>query len=303
MGHPAPGPGQEARPVWILALDASLARCSAALLADGEVRAHRLLDGGRGHAATLPPMVQAVLREAGVAAADLDAVAAVVGPGGFTGIRAALALAAGHRRSAAGLPALGVTTGEALVAALAGRAGRAIWSVVDTRRGRVVLERFAAGAGDRRGPARGLRHRGPAAAGRPRHPGRRRRRGGRRGAGGARRRRWWWASSRQPDAAAAARVAALRLAGRIAAAGGAAALCRAAGGAAAGVTSGWPEAATARRMRAALAALHAAAFPPAEAWGPDAIALMLGAARRPSRSGRPGRASCWPARRAARRRS
>lgn len=26
----------------------------------------------------------------------------------------------------------------------------------------------------------------------------------------------------------------------------------------------------------ALAALHAAAFPPAEAWGPDAIALMLG---------------------------
>ena len=29
------------------------------------------------------------------------------------------------------------------------------------------------------------------------------------------------------------------------------------------------------RDAAALAALHAAAFPPAEAWGPDAIALML----------------------------
>jgi tRNA threonylcarbamoyladenosine biosynthesis protein TsaB len=212
MGHPAPTPGQEARPVWILALDASLARCSAALLADGEVRAHRMLDGGRGHAATLPPMVQAVLREAGVAATDLDAVAAVVGPGGFTGIRAALALAQGLAL-AAGLPALGVTTGEALVAGLAGRQG-AVWSVVDTRRGRVVLERFAAGAATAEGPpeacdiealplpagpvtlvgdaaevvAASLLARGAAVL-----------------VGG----------SRQPDAAAAARVAALRLAGRI----------------------------------------------------------------------------------------
>jgi tRNA threonylcarbamoyladenosine biosynthesis protein TsaB len=203
--------------VWILALDASLARCSAALLADGQIRAHRLLDGERGHAATLPPMVQAVLREAGVAAIDLDAVAAVVGPGGFTGIRAALALAQGLAL-AAGLPALGVTTGEALVAGQPmprppGRQG-AIWSVVDTRRGRVVLERFAAGAATAEGPpeacdidalplpagpvtlvgdaaeavAAALLARGATAV---------------------------VGESRQPDAAAAARVAALRLAGRI----------------------------------------------------------------------------------------
>ncbi|WP_165982865.1 tRNA (adenosine(37)-N6)-threonylcarbamoyltransferase complex dimerization subunit type 1 TsaB, partial [Dankookia rubra] len=136
--------------MWILALDASLARCSVALLADGTVRAHRLLDGGRGHAATLPPMVQAVLREAGVAVTDLDAIAAVVGPGGFTGIRAALALAEGLAL-AAGLPALGVTTGEALVAGLAARQG-VVWSVVDARRGRVVLERFAAGAATAEAP-------------------------------------------------------------------------------------------------------------------------------------------------------
>ncbi|MFC7475414.1 tRNA (adenosine(37)-N6)-threonylcarbamoyltransferase complex dimerization subunit type 1 TsaB [Dankookia sp. GCM10030260] len=198
--------------MWILALDASLARCSAALLADGVVRAHRLQDGERGHAAALPPMVQAVLREAGVAAADLDAVAAVVGPGGFTGIRAALALAQGIAL-AAGLPALGVSTGEALVAGLAARQG-AVWSVVDTRRGRVVLERFAAGAATASAPpeafdidalplpagpvtlvgdaaeavAAALLARGAAVV-----------------AG----------ASRQPDAAAAARVAALRLAGRI----------------------------------------------------------------------------------------
>ena len=148
MESPAGDPGQEAHPVWILALDASLAGCSAAVLADDAIRARRSLAGERGHAATLPPMVQAVMAEAGVKATDLDAVAAVVGPGGFTGIRAALALAQGLALGA-GLPVIGVTTGEALVAALPPglRAGRAVWSVVDNRRGRVVLERFAAGAG------------------------------------------------------------------------------------------------------------------------------------------------------------
>ncbi len=153
MEPPATGSGQDARPVWILALDASLARCSAAVLADGVLRAHRHLEGERGHAATLPPMTQEVLREAGVRPGDLDAVAAVVGPGGFTGIRAALALAQGLALGA-GLPVLGVTTGEALAAALpAGQAaGRAIWSAVDNRRGRVVLERFAPGAAAPEGP-------------------------------------------------------------------------------------------------------------------------------------------------------
>lgn len=198
--------------MWILALDASLARCSAALLADGVVRAQRMQEGERGHAATLPPMVQALLREAGVAATDLDAIAAVVGPGGFTGIRAALALAQGLAL-AAGLPALGVTTGEALVAGLPGRCG-AVWSVVDTRRGRVVLERFAAGAVTAEGPpeACGIEDL-PLPAGPVTLVGDAAEavaaallaRGGTVVVG----------ESRQPDAAAAARVAALRLAGRI----------------------------------------------------------------------------------------
>src|SRR5215210_3345912 len=101
------------RPVFILALDASLSRCSAAVQGDGRVLSHRARDGDRGHAAALPPMAAAVLAEAGLRAADLDAVAAVVGPGGFTGLRAALALAHGIALGA-GLPVIGVTTGEAL---------------------------------------------------------------------------------------------------------------------------------------------------------------------------------------------
>jgi len=129
----------------ILALDAALARCSVALVRDGVVLAERQQDTSRGHAALLPPMVQAVLAEAGVAASQLAAVAAVVGPGGFTGIRTALALAKGLALGA-GIPVVGVTTGEALAEAVPAeqRAGREVWTAVDTRRGRVVLERFAA---------------------------------------------------------------------------------------------------------------------------------------------------------------
>ncbi len=129
--------------MFILAIDASLSRCSVALRGDGRLLARRSRDGARGHAAALPPMAAEALAEAGLRAADLDAVAAVVGPGGFTGLRAALALAHGIALGA-GLPVVGVTTGEALLAALppAERAGRAVWAAVDNRRGRVVLERF-----------------------------------------------------------------------------------------------------------------------------------------------------------------
>jgi tRNA threonylcarbamoyladenosine biosynthesis protein TsaB len=143
--------------MWILALDGSPARCSAAVLADGRIVARESAAAERGHAAILPPMVGRVLAAAGITAPQLDAVAVGVGPGGFTGLRAALALAQGMALGA-GLPLVGVTTGEALVAALAEeerRGGRAVWSAIDTRRGggpRVVLERFAPGAAVPLGP-------------------------------------------------------------------------------------------------------------------------------------------------------
>ncbi len=130
----------------ILGLDAALARCSAAVLEAGVVRAEACEDGGRGYATILPAMARDVLRAAEVPAAELAAVAVTVGPGSFTGLRAALALAHGIA-GAVGRPVLGVLVAEALAEALAGtgqapeRSGRMLWVAIDNRRGRVFLHR------------------------------------------------------------------------------------------------------------------------------------------------------------------
>ena len=123
----------------ILALDSALARCSAGIVLDGELIAARQRDVARGHAALLPAMAADVLAEAGVAASALDFVAVTVGPGSFTGVRAGLALAHGIAL-AAGVPVVGVTVGEALGDALPHLGGRAFWSAIDSRRGRVFIE-------------------------------------------------------------------------------------------------------------------------------------------------------------------
>ncbi|HEY2621062.1 MAG TPA: tRNA (adenosine(37)-N6)-threonylcarbamoyltransferase complex dimerization subunit type 1 TsaB [Acetobacteraceae bacterium] len=124
----------------ILALDAALARCAAAVVLDHEVLAMRQTAATQGHAALLPIMARDVLAEAATAASSLDLVAVTVGPGSFTGIRAGLALAHGIAL-AVGVPVVGVTVGEALADSLPHLGDRQLWVAIDSRRGRVFLER------------------------------------------------------------------------------------------------------------------------------------------------------------------
>src|SRR5262249_12948079 len=72
-----------------------------------------------------------------------EVVPAPFGRGGFTGIRAGLALAHGIGR-AANLPVVGVTVGEALADSLPYLGARELWSVIDSRRDRIFLERDGA---------------------------------------------------------------------------------------------------------------------------------------------------------------
>jgi tRNA threonylcarbamoyl adenosine modification protein YeaZ len=85
-------------------------------------------------------MVADVLAQAGVPAVSLGGVAVTVGPGSFTGLRAALSLAQGLAL-AAGIPVVGVSVAEALAEAAGSLDGRALWVAIDSRRGRVFLDR------------------------------------------------------------------------------------------------------------------------------------------------------------------
>lgn len=78
----------------ILALETSSARCSAALLV-GDNMLERAAVARRAHAELILPMVEALLAEAGEQLENLDAIAFGRGPGGFTGVRVATAVAQG----------------------------------------------------------------------------------------------------------------------------------------------------------------------------------------------------------------
>jgi len=131
----------------ILAFETATEACSVALYVDGAVRS-RFEVAPRRHAALALPWAEALLAEAGIARAQLDAVAVGVGPGAFTGVRLAVALAQGI---ALGLdrPVLPVST--LAVLALSGRPGDAavgthLVAAIDARMGEVYLGRFRTGA-------------------------------------------------------------------------------------------------------------------------------------------------------------
>ncbi len=123
----------------ILVIDAALAGCQAAVVYNDSVLAARYAEGRQGQSAQLAGMVQAVL-----AIESPNLIAVTLGPGSFSGIRAALSLAHGVGL-ALGIPVIGVTVGEAFSEAFieAGPpiAGRQLWCAITSRRGRVFLER------------------------------------------------------------------------------------------------------------------------------------------------------------------
>jgi tRNA threonylcarbamoyladenosine biosynthesis protein TsaB len=129
----------------VLGLDTATKACSAAIWTDGAVLAHECMRMERGHTEVLIPMVGRVLGAAALAFCDLHLVAVTVGPGTFTGLRVGLAAARGIAL-AADIPCIGVTTLEAIAAAVPRRErdGRIILVVLETKRGDFYAQAFSA---------------------------------------------------------------------------------------------------------------------------------------------------------------
>lgn len=79
----------------ILCIETSTDVCSAALAEAGKTIAHKELIGMNAHAATLTPLIEELLAEAGISMSELDAVAVSSGPGSYTGLRIGVCTAKG----------------------------------------------------------------------------------------------------------------------------------------------------------------------------------------------------------------
>lgn len=124
----------------ILAVDTCFGACSAAVLCDDRVLAGRYVVMERGHAEALAPMVDAVMKNAGLAFAHLDKLAVTTGPGTFTGQRVGLAFMRALR-VALQKPLVGVTSLAAMAEQARRQAGTPIAAAVhDAKRGEVYLE-------------------------------------------------------------------------------------------------------------------------------------------------------------------
>ncbi len=127
----------------ILALDAAGSACSAALWSGGGVRARRLESMERGQSERLVPMIEEVVREAGITYGQLTLVAATIGPGGFTGVRIGLATARALGLACA-CPVMGVTTFEAAVAAVdpKERVDQTLVALIESKRKELFVQVF-----------------------------------------------------------------------------------------------------------------------------------------------------------------
>ncbi|MGJ3260370.1 MAG: tRNA (adenosine(37)-N6)-threonylcarbamoyltransferase complex dimerization subunit type 1 TsaB [Rhodospirillales bacterium] len=108
----------------VLGIDTATSGCAAALVRDGETLAVRRERMARGQSEALAPMIDDVVRKAGISFNDIDAVAVTRGPGAFTGLRIGLA-AARALALALGKPCLGIGTFAALHDAVKRDAGYA----------------------------------------------------------------------------------------------------------------------------------------------------------------------------------
>ena len=132
----------------LLAFETSTEALSVAVSIDGDVR-ERFELAPRRHAELALPWAEQLLAEAGIARSQLDVIAVGRGPGAFTGVRLAIALAQGIAL-ALDRPVVPVSTLAALAMRAsmlpltrAGSEGKQVLAAIDARMGEVYAAAFA----------------------------------------------------------------------------------------------------------------------------------------------------------------
>lgn len=124
----------------LLAIDTATERCSVALRLEGRV-VERSSEQPRVAADLVLPMVESVLKEAGVRLADLDGIAYGRGPGAFTGVRIGVGVVQGLAFGV-GLQTVGISN-LAAVAQQVAQPGDRILVCMDARMDQVYWSSFA----------------------------------------------------------------------------------------------------------------------------------------------------------------
>ena len=140
----------------VLALETSARAVSAAVTEDGRVLCSGYQDTGLTHSRTLMPMVEAMLKNAGLTVRDCDAVAVAAGPGSFTGIRIGVSAAKGLAFGA-DRPCAAVSTLEAMARNVS-HMDALVVCAMDARRNQIYNALFTAEQGrlTRRTPDRAI---------------------------------------------------------------------------------------------------------------------------------------------------
>ncbi len=119
----------------ILVIDTSGPVCGTAVMDEEKVYSEFTAQNHNTHSANLMPMIEQALNAAGSGLDEMDAIAAVTGPGSFTGVRIGVATAKGLAHGA-GIPCIPVDALEALSAS-AGEFEGAVCPIQDARAGQV----------------------------------------------------------------------------------------------------------------------------------------------------------------------
>jgi tRNA threonylcarbamoyladenosine biosynthesis protein TsaB len=129
----------------LLAFETSSSRCGVALLRDAGDDSPQVAqlehEGAQEHAERLLPMAGELLARAGLAPADLDAVAFGQGPGGFTGLRVACGVAQGVALGL-GLPVLPVVSHLAVAEDVQAGPDEVVLVALDARMAEVYLAAY-----------------------------------------------------------------------------------------------------------------------------------------------------------------